>query len=528
MSTALRTLDDLDAVPRGGSSLERVRQVWSRRKWLGILLAVVPLTAGAGIILGLPDLYQSTALILIERQQVPEAFVRPTVTSQLEIRLHTLSQEILSRSRLENLINRFGLYPDLRNSREEAVGRMRNDIRIELRTGDKNRPGATTAFALAFRGRDPQAVAQVTNTLASFYIEENLKARERQATGTAEFLQVQLGEAKKRLDEQEAKVSELRRRYVGQLPQQMQGNLATLESLNQQLRINNDNQVRLVERRDQLATQLAQARSASGEETDEMRLARMRRELATLRIKYTDLWPDIIRLKHEIESLEKQMAEPKPKARPKASLPPTPEVMRVQEALQIADTELKLAKADEGRIRRAIDVYQTRVENTPKTEQEFLEMTRDYESTRELYQSLSKRYEEALIAESMEQRQKGEQFRVLDSALPSSAPIGPKRGKLMVLCIAVSLALGAGVVVLAELLDSSFHTSDDLRSYTTVPLLVSIPRIVTEADSLRQRWRFRFAALGVLVSLVVVAGSCYVFAYGNDQLAQLLSRGGQT
>ena len=232
MSTALRTLDDLDAVPRGGSSLERVRQVWSRRKWLGILLAVVPLTAGAGIILGLPDLYQSTALILIERQQVPEAFVRPTVTSQLEIRLHTLSQEILSRSRLENLVNRFGLYPDLRSSREEAVGRMRNDIRIELRTGDKNRPGATTAFALAFRGRDPQAVAQVTNTLASFYIEENLKARERQATGTAEFLQVQLGEAKKRLDEQEAKVSELRRRYVGQLPQQMQGNLATLESLN--------------------------------------------------------------------------------------------------------------------------------------------------------------------------------------------------------------------------------------------------------------------------------------------------------
>jgi heme/copper-type cytochrome/quinol oxidase subunit 4 len=126
----------------------------------------------------------------------------------------------------------------------------------------------------------------------------------------------------------------------------------------------------------------------------------------------------------------------------------------------------------------------------------------------------------------MEQRQKGEQFRVLDSALPSSAPIGPKRGKLMLLCLAVSLALGAGVVVLAELLDSSFHTSDDLRSYTTVPLLVSIPRILTEADSRRQRWRFRFAALGVFVTLVVVAGSCYIFAYGNDHLAQLLSRGG--
>jgi polysaccharide chain length determinant protein (PEP-CTERM system associated) len=529
VSTALRSLDDLDAAPRGGSALERLRQTWSRRKWLGILTFVLPLTAGVSMIMALPDLYQSTALVMIERQQVPEAFVRPTVTSQLEIRLQTISQEILSRSRLENLITRFNLYPDLRaaGSTEQAVDRMRSDIRLELKASDNNRAGTTTAFALAFRGRDPQTVAAVTNTLASFYIEENLKARERQATGTAEFLRVQLNEAKKRLDEQEGRVSELRRRYLGQLPQQMQGNLATLDSLNQQLRINSDNQVRLAERRDQLTAQLAQARAASGDETDEMRLARLRRELATLRIKYTDLWPDIIRLKHEIAELEKQVAAPKPKPAAKASLPPTPEVMRIQEVLQVADTELRLAKADEQRIRRAIDVYQARVENTPKSEQEFMEMTRDYEATRELYQTLSKRYDEALLAESMEQRQKGEQFRVLDSALPSSVPSAPKRSRLLLLCLAVSLALGVGVMLLAEMLDTSFHTSDDLRSYTTVPVLVSIPRIVSEGDSRRERWRFRLATVGVVVSLVIVSASCYFFAYGNEQLAQLLSRGGR-
>jgi len=527
MSDALRGLDDAESAPRGGSGLDRLRQAWSRRKWLGILVTVLPLTAGVSIIMALPDLFESTALVMIERQQVPEAFVRPTVTSELEIRLQTISQEILSRSRLETLITRFNLYPDLRTptSSEQAVGRMRSDIRLEMKANENRRAGTTTAFALSYRGRDPQTVALVTNTLASFYIEENLKARERQATGTAEFLRVQLTEAKKRLDEQETRVSALRRRYVGQLPQQMQGNLATLDSLNQQLRINSDNQVRLVERRDQLATQLAQARAVSGDETDEMRLARLRRELATLRVKYTDLWPDIIRIKDEIGTLEKQMAEPKPKTAAKAPLPPTPEVMRVQEAMQMAETELKLAKVDEQRIRRSIDTYQARVENTPKSEQEFLEMTRDYEGTRELYQTLSKRYDEALLAESMEQRQKGEQFRVLDSALPSSVPTAPKRSRLLLACIALSLALGAGVVVLAEMLDTSFHSSDDLRAYTTVPLLVSIPRIVTAADSRRERWRFRFAAVGVLMCLVAVAGSCYFFAYGNEQLAQLLSRG---
>jgi hypothetical protein len=199
--------------------------------------------------------------------------------------------------------------------------------------------------------------------------------------------------------------------------------------------------------------------------------------------------------------------------------------MRLVEAMQGAETELKLAKADEQRIRRAIDTYQTRVENTPKSEQEFLELTRDYDATRELYQTLSKRYDEALLAESMEQRQKGEQFRVLDSALPSSEPTAPRRSRLLLACAAVSLVLGGGAMVLAEMLDSSFHSTDDLRAYTTVPVLVSIPRIVTGADSRRACWRFRFATMAALVCLVIVAGSCYYFAHGNEQLAQLLSRG---
>jgi polysaccharide chain length determinant protein (PEP-CTERM system associated) len=524
MSDTLRGLDDAEATSRGGG-LDRVWALWNRRKWLGIVVFLLPFTAATAVIMALPDLYQSTALVMIERQQVPEAFVRATVTSELEIRLHTISQEILSRSRLESLISRMGLYSDLRGKAEEAVDRMRRDIRLELRGADANRGNTTTSFALSYRGRDPQTVATVTNTLASFYIEENLKARERQATGTAEFLKVQLNDAKRRLDEQEARMGELQRRYLGELPQQLQGNLATLESLNTQLRINSDNQTRLAERRDQIAGQLAQAKlNSGGPEPDEVRLARLQQELATLRIKYTDLWPDIIRIKDEIERLQKDMAAPKPKPKPVAG-PPTPEVARLQDALGSVETELRLAKQDQTRLKQGIANYQARLDNAPKREQEYLDATRDYQGTKELYQTLSRKYDDALLAESMEQRQKGEQFRILDSALPSGTPAAPRRSRLLIASLALSLVLGAGAMVLAELLDTSFHSSRDLRAYTTVPILVNIPRIVTGADLRRRRWRFRLAAVGVLVALVVVGGSSYFFAHGNEQLAQLLSRG---
>ena len=525
----LRGFDDPESTPRG-SGLARIETVWRRRKWLGILVFLLPLTAAVAMIMALPDLYESTALVLVDRQQVPEAFVRPTVTSELEIRLHSISQEILSRSRLEALVTRMGLYPDLKDRApvDEAINRLRRDIRLELRGAESGGRGSTTAFTLSYRGADPQTVAVVTNTVASFYIEENLKARERQATGTAEFLRVQLVDVKKRLDEQEARNSELQRRYLGELPQQMQGNLAGLDALTAQLRMNNDSVVRLVERRDQLATQLELAKVEGGaEETDEMRLARLRRDLIMLRIRYTDLWPDIIRIKDEIARLEKQIAEPKPKAEPRKPVPLTGPALRIHEQLQQTETELKLAKADEQRLKRGIDAIQVRLDNAPKREQEYLQATRDYQGTRELYATLTKRFEEAQLAESMEQRQKGEQFRILDSAVASSTPSAPRRSRLLMMSFALSLALGAGAMVLAEVLDTSFHSAAELRAYTTVPLLVNIPRIITEGDARRRRWRFRFATVGVVAGLVLVAALSYLIAHGNEQLAQLLSRGGR-
>src|SRR5213078_4477528 len=329
--------------------LDGVLAVWSRRKWLAILAFAAPMAAAASLITFLPNLYRSTATVLVDRQQIPETFVRSTVTSALETRLQTISQEVLSRSRLEALITRFALYPDLwtQAPSEEVIKRMRGDIKLELKGVEaRGQREATVAFTISYQGNEPATVSLVTNTLASFYIEEDLKARGRQATGTAEFLKVQLEETKKRLDIHEQRVSEFKRRHLGELPQQMEANLATLERLHAQLRLNADSQTRASERRQALSSQLADAKA------------------------------------HELKPEENPATPP--------VTPLTPYVLRLKEALSEAETDIKVLKGEERRLRDGIAAYQGRVENVPRREQEFRELSRDYESTRELYSSLLK------------------------------------------------------------------------------------------------------------------------------------------
>ena len=537
---------------RKGAGLDTLLEVWSRRKWLAILAFAFPLAAGVSLTAFLPNIYRSTATVLVDRQQIPETFVQATVTSALETRLHTISQEILSRSRLEALVSRFGLYADLRQrvAAEDVIERMRKDIRLELKGAEtRGQREATVAFTISYQGGDPTTVALVTNTLASFYIEENLKARERQAAGTAEFLKAQLAETKQRLDEQEQRVSEFKRRHIGELPQQMEANLGTLERLHTQLRLNADNQTRATERRQALSNQLAEAESLlatpalaasvgvsgrppSRSETLEARLAKSKEELAKLRTRFSDKYPDVVLLAAEISALERELADAEsrdPKREEKAlpqATPLTPYVLRLKEALSEVEGETKVLKGEDKRLHDAIATYQGRIENVPKREQEFRELSRDYESTRELYQSLLKRSEEAQLAESMEQRQKGEQFRVLDPAVPKPKPAAPNRVQLFVIVLLGSLGLAAGAVVLAEKIDTSFHTIDDLRAFSPVPVLVSIPLIVTHTDRRRRRWHLQLGASAAFVGLVAIVGLAYFAANGNEQLVSLMVRSG--
>jgi polysaccharide chain length determinant protein (PEP-CTERM system associated) len=508
---------------------------------------VVPFTAATSIVACLPNVYQSTVTMLVERQQVPEAFVRPTVTSALDTRLRAITQDVLSRSRLEGIITRFQLYPDLRKtlSHEAVIERMRNDIALDLRGADPHRRGPTVAFAVSYRGLEPHTVAAVTNALAAFYIQEDVKVRGRQAAGTAEFLKVQLDEARRRLDVQERQVSEFKRRNLAGLPQQVETSLGVIDRLDAQLRLNVDNQTRLGERRlalarrvDQVPLALASGAPAAAPApapapeapTLAGDLERMRQELRRLQTRYTDRHPSVVRLRSAISRLEIQLLESPEAAAPvhpvsAPALPvapppmPNPYLALLRQEEEAVDAELRALKAEEHRLRDALAVHVNRVQHAPRLEQEFKEISRDYESTRALYASLSQRHAEAEIAESMEERQKGEQFRVLDPAVPSAAPAAPKRLRLIVLAVAMSGAAAAGMVAVAETLDTSFHSVDALRAFTAVPVIASIPPIITDADARRRRRRFQIAAGATLLLLLIIVVASYLLAHGNERLA---------
>ncbi|HKN48496.1 MAG TPA: GNVR domain-containing protein, partial [Candidatus Polarisedimenticolia bacterium] len=425
----------------------------------------------------------------------------------------------------------FGLYPDLRKRvpREALIQRLRRDIRMDLKGADPaGGRAATTAFELSYRGSDPATVARVTNTLASFYVEEDQKARERQTTGTAQFVKLQLDGVKARLDEQERRVGEFKKAHSGGLPEQVEANLAALERLNTQLRLNGEAQIRAMERRDDLAKRLAEAGAADpAGDSDAVatRLARLKNDLADLKTRYSDRYPDVMRLQEEIANLEERAAgsDGDRAGAGARAVPADPTLRRLRESLDRADRSQKALQDEERMLRRSIEDYQRRVEDAPQREQDLRELTRDEQATKDLYGSLLKRYDDAQIAESMEKRQEGEQFRILDEAVVPEVPAGPNRRALIVAGLALSLCLAAAAVAAAEQIDTSFHTVGDLRSFTRVPVLVGIPRIVTDGDLRRQRLRFWVAVLPSLAGLGLVGGASYVIARHSDALLTLLS-----
>jgi polysaccharide chain length determinant protein (PEP-CTERM system associated) len=522
------------------SGLHQALEVWRRRRWLSILVFLGTFVPAVSFVVFLPDVYRSTATVLVERQQEPETLARTSATEDLDTRLHTISQEILSRARLNDLIRRFDLYPAMRRkaAAETAIERMRRDIEVDLKGAERSwGRGATIAFALTYRGRDPRKVAQVANALAAFYVEENEQIRERQASQAAGLLKSQLEEVKGKLEEQERRIGEFKMRHTGELPQQVEANLATLERLNAQLHLNSERQIRAMERRESLGKQIAEADGvgpAGDPEGTAARIARLSQELNDLRRRFSDKYPDVIRVEQEIAVLRQQLAAAGTAAGPEAggsaavargagAVPPDPALLPLREAARKADAEVGGLKSEEERLRRTVAAYERRVENAPQRQQEFHALSRDYETTKDLYDSLLKRHEEAALAESLEQGRTAEQFRILDQALPPREPSAPGRLWLSVMGLIVSIGMAVGAMALAERLDTSFHSVDALRAFTRVPVLASIPPIVSRADARRRLLRASTAAASVALGLTLIAGASSYVAREYESLVWILS-----
>jgi protein tyrosine kinase modulator len=499
------------------SGFARAGEIWGRRKWLGISVFAAVLAVSLGIVAALPPMFRSRATVLVDREQVPEAFVRSAVSGEVETRIQRISQEVLSRERLAGLIERFNLYPQLPrpSTNESAIEEMRRDIVLEPKVVDQGGRITTVGFGLSYRGSDPVKVADVTNALAGLYVERNSKIRERQASGTAEFLKAQLTDMKAKLDEQE--------RRIGQAPLPLEAEVAGLERLNMRLRVNSDRQLRAMDRRERLVKEAQGpglvATPGAAPETSAARLARLKQELAELKTRYTDKYPDVIRIKGEIAALEARVETSRPD--PAAASAPR----AGKDVLAEVDAELRMLKDEERSVQQQIAGFEHRTDAAPKRQQEFQRQARDYATTKEFYQSLLKRYEDAQIAESMEQGQKSEQFRILDTAVPAKDPLAPNRTRLGLLALALSLGAAALVAMLRERLDTSFHTVDDLRAFSRVPVITGIPPLVTARDLRQRRWRLGLVTVSLVVGIGIATSGSYLFAHNSEQLTRLLSGG---
>ncbi|HXH81393.1 MAG TPA: hypothetical protein VNN07_00525 [Candidatus Tectomicrobia bacterium] len=545
--------------PPRGPSLAALLEIARRRRALALIPFVFVLAAAVSLALFLPSLWTARTLVLVTRPQVPESLVKPTVQAELEGRLLTLGHEILDAPRLGRIIEEHGLYPDLRGQAplEEIVGRMRQDIRIEVvDDGERRQEPRTVAFTVAYTAADPAVAAAVANTLSQLFIDENSRQRERQAVGTSEFLEAQIREMRERLAAQEKRITDYKERHLGELPEQREVNLRTLERLQAQLALAQENNRRANERRALLAQSLndldvaaAMAASAgtgptpSPAGTGAARLSVLRQELAALETTYSDRYPDVISLKEQIRLLEAQVKEEEQRAAAakSASAAPRPDagggrltrdlrlaaqnpyVLSLIAQADQAAVEAKTTAEEIANLNRQIAVYQRRLENMPKREQELALITRDYETTRDTFRSLLAKRSEADIAADLEQRQKGEQFRIIEPARVPDRPIGPNRLRLLLVGLALALGAAVAAVVLAEQVDTSFRRADEARSAVALPVLSTIPRIVTDADRRRARRQQRMAVAAVAAGLLAVVGTTFAVAHDNQSLVSLLT-----
>lgn len=516
----------------GSHFTERLGEIWSRRKWLALAVLACVAAGGVTAAVSLPDMYRATATVLVE-----DSSVDPMVATELDRRLQMITQEILSRKRLEATIYRFDLYPSLREEGaiEGAVHQMRRDISSQVRaTSFTGGAGGTITLAVSYRGRDPNTVASVCNALAGFYLEQDRDIREREASGNVKQLADQLQELKDTLDRQEKEVSTFQDSHLGELPQQSEANLAGLEQLQAELRSMREERMRALDRRNDLLRRLAEleneeaAPAGAAPRSGPGRLEKLRIELADLQRRFSDRYPDVIRLKAEIATLEKEPppAEPAP-APVHAAVPAATGRMatRLRESLSEVERQIETFKSDESRLRAGVDGYLQRLETAPRRQRAFQEVSRDYQTTRDLYDSLRKRYEQAQLVASTQGTGAGPRFRVLDEAVVPRVPAAPNRRLLMLFALLAGAGAALVATLVAERLDTSFKTADEVRGFTAVPVLASIPRMTTAAEARARRFRFAAAAVSLLLVIGMVVKASRVVARNNDALVAMLSRG---
>jgi polysaccharide chain length determinant protein (PEP-CTERM system associated) len=498
--------------------------------WRHRFLIVAPLIVGAigsaVVAKRMPNRYRSETLVLVVPQRVPSEYVRSTVTTRIEDRVRTIREQILSRSRLERIIDELNLYPHLREkiSMEEIVEAMRNNVNTRVVRDD--------AFTVSFVADSPAVAQKVTERLAGMFSEENMRDREIQAESTNQFLQTQLDDARQRLTEREQRVEAYRRRYTGELPEQVPSNLQAIQNAELQIQtltqsLNADRASRLL-----IDRQIADASSpeipftpppgpatpANAAPTPAQQLEAAEASVRAFETRLTPQHPDLVAARAAVKRLQAVVAgQAAPAdsavAEPRVSSAETARRNRLSELrsqLEAMDRQIAQKLEEEQRLRVVIATYRARVEAAPRRETELVSLTRDYETLQNQYRSLLGKYEDSKVAANLERRQIGEQLRILDPASRPERPFQPNRLMIVAIGTCCGLALGLALAGGIEFMDRSLRSVQDVELVCSVGVLAALPYITTETERLRSRrarmlaWAAGSAvALAGVVALVV-------------------------
>jgi polysaccharide chain length determinant protein (PEP-CTERM system associated) len=470
-----------------------------RRRW--VLILVLTLVGGPlayGVSRFLPSRYKSQTLVLVQQPTVSSDIVKSVDTTDTNQRLASMQQQILSRTRLEPIIRQYGVYPGGidKVSMEELVGRLQKSIDVNpIKPMDEARAHELAGFSVAVTLDNPHTAQEVCTAVTSMFIEENLRLRIGHSQDTTEFLVQQLAEAKAKLDEQDARLAAFKSRNAGIMPDEEKTNLNLLMGLTPQLEAATQALARAQQDKNFAESTLTQqiaawqaSQSGRNPETLEQQVALLQTQLASLQARYTDDYPDVIKTKKDIAALQKKIAENEEQKKGKA---PEKTQSAFSEPFQITQLRAQIHTYDQiiaektreqDQIKHQIKVFQDRVQASPAIEQQFKELTRDYQTALEFYNDLLKKGDQSKMAVDLDRRQEGEQFRVLDPANLPAQPSFPNRPLFALGGLAGGLGLGLGLAFVLEMKDTSMRTERDVEFALHLPVLAMVPAIEPIAD----------------------------------------------
>ncbi len=464
--------------------------ILKRRGWMIAVPAILLPILAYAITFFIAPKYLSQTLVLIEVQKVPDSYVKPVISSDLDSRLASMKEQILSRSRIQPIIERYNLYSDKHLSMDDRIDIARSSILIKPITSEIAHSSGLPGFFISFEAGDPHTAQQVCGEITSLFLGENLRSREASAEGTTDFLKSQLADAKRNLDEQDAKLAEFQRQNYGKLPGEEAPNFNMFTSLNAQLEASTQDLARMEQAKSYeealLSQQAPVTLPASGPSEAPVaatpaqlaELQALQAQEADLSAHYTADYPDVLAIHRKIADLRKRIADAptpgSPKAVAAAAARESPAVQQMRAQIRAMEQAIASKRKEQSDIQANIRMYQERIQSSPAIEAQFKALTRDYQTAQAFYDDLLSKMNQSKMATDLEKRQEGEQFRVMDEPNLPDAPYSPKRSVFVAGGLAAGLGLGLLIVAVLEYKDTALRSERDIWAFTKLPTLATI------------------------------------------------------